>query len=127
MRILDFTDGFTSASAPDIDSIAPTITGSRASPTSITALGGITASTGNEIQFVQGSGGAVDITANPQISAGNFTGQSLTLVGRHDTNTVKLEDGTGLELNGACTLSAASVITLMWDGTKWTEVNRNDI
>lgn len=127
MRVLDFADGFSSASSPTVGS-SFSVTGSRASPTNITAVGGITASANAyEIQFVQGSGGPVDISANPQVSAGTTVGQQIVLVGRDDTNTVLLENGTGLELNGDCLLEAASVICLMWDGTFWTEVYRNDM
>lgn len=115
-------------SAAWVNLLAQVITGSRASPTAIT-VAGITASVSAQIeyQFVEGSGGAIDITANPQITAGTFSGQLLVLVGRSDTNTVKLEHGTGLALNGVCFLAADSSITLFWDGTNWVEVCRNDI
>jgi hypothetical protein len=63
----------------------------------ITAAGGITPS--NAIMEVQGSGGAVDITANPQIAAGS-PGQLLIIEGESDTNTLTLEDGNGLHLHG---------------------------
>lgn len=128
-RVIDFTDGFTSASAPTTLSVSSlTISGSRASANSIVAGTGITAPSGtSQLQFVEGSGGAVDVSANPQISAGDAVGQLLILVGRSDTNTVTLEHGTGLVLNGTCVLSADSVLTLVWDSTNWVEVNRNDV
>lgn len=174
MRVLDFSDGFTSSSAPSITNVeaaslkayandaafvsaegtagngdiyynttahiaryyrngtwvnidSKLVTGSRASPTAVVAGTGVVASTVNEIKYIQGSGGAVDISANPQISAGTFVGQELTLVGRSDTNTVLLEHGDGLELNGSCTLIAGSMIKLVYDGTMWTEESRNDL
>ena len=116
-------------SAEWVNLLKQVITGTRASPTAITAVGGITASTSAQVeyQFVEGSAGAVDISANPQISAGTFAGQKLVLIGRHDTNTVKLEHGTGLALNGVCFLAADSMISLFWDGTNWVEESRNDI
>lgn len=112
-----------------VNMLKEVISASRGSPNAITAGGGITASVSAqaEIQYVQGSGGAVDITANPQISAGTFAGQKLLLVGRSDTDTLKLDHGTGLALNGSCTLASDSTICLVWDGTNWVELFRNDI
>ena len=105
---------------------APNISGSTGTPDDITAAGGISFSGSNytNIAFIQGDGGAVDITADPQIAAGTAVGQRLTLIGRNDTNTVRLEDGTGLSLNGAAVLALQSAIDLMWDGTVWVEVSR---
>lgn len=128
MRVLDFTDGFSSASAPTTTAVSVySVSGSRASPNSIVDVTGITASTVSQIQFVKGSSGAVDIIANPQISAGTTVGQMLILIGRSDTDTILLEDSNGLSLNGPCTLVANSMIQLVWDGTNWVEVTRNDI
>lgn len=101
------------------------VSGTRAAPNSITAAGGITATSNSRtMMFIQGSGGAVTVTANPQISAGTILGQELILIGRSDTNSITLSDGTGLSLNGPITLSADSVLSLVWDGTNWTEVSR---
>jgi hypothetical protein len=44
---------------------------------------------------IAGSGGAVTISANPQIAAGT-NGQRVTFLGTHDTNTVTFSNGTGL-------------------------------
>ena len=104
------------------------LTGTRASPSAIVAGSGV-AFTGASIfnvWFIQGSGGAVDVSANPQIAAGTTAGkQFLLLIGRSDTNTVKLEDGTGLSLNGVCFLGADQMLLLIWDGTNWSEVSRS--
>lgn len=127
MRIVDFSDGFSSALAPTLGGFAA-VTGTRASPTLITAVGGITPTgQGIEIMFVAGSGGPIDVSANPQIAAGTQVGQQLVLVGRDDTNTVYLEDGNGLKMNGPVTLSADSTITFVWDTVSWVELNRNDL
>ena len=100
-------------------------TGSRGTPQDITAGGGITAANAErEIQYVQGDGGAVNITANPQISAGVTTSQELILVGTSDTNTLTLDHGDGLDLNGKMDLEDGSCIGLLWDGTNWTEMFR---
>lgn len=112
-----------------VDDQAVYITGSRSSPSSIVAATGIafTGAYWQNLWFIQGSGGAVTISANPQIAAATNVGQVLTLVGRSDSNTVTLSDGTGLQLNGPCTLIAGSVIKLLWDGTNWVELYRNSI
>lgn len=92
------------------------------SDTSITAGGGITVT--NVIQRVVGSGGAVDITANPQIAAGS-DGQLVIIQGTNDTNTVKLDDGTGLALCGgvSMTLGNNDNISMMYDSgaSEWLE------
>lgn len=104
--------------------LAPT--GTKASPTVITAAGGITAADEmREYQFIVGVG-ATTITAVPQISAGSVVGQELVLQGTSNVNTVSIADGNGLNLNGPCTLQNGSAIYLIWDGTVWSEVSRND-
>ena len=103
---------------------------SESSATSVTAAAGITVSTTHPFMqtiFVQGSGGAVDITASPQISAGTNAGKEfLCLVGTSDTNTLKLDTDNGLALNGSITLHAHDMILLMWGGSNWIEVCRNE-
>lgn len=102
------------------------LTGTRAAPTNVTAAGGITpAGKWFEAIFCQGSGGAIDITANPQIAAGTV-GQLLLLIGRSSTNTLKFDDGTGLALNGSMTLEADDTLLLFCDGTNWVEITRKD-
>ena len=63
------------------------------SDTAITAAGGITVT--KAIMRVAGNGGAIDITADPQIAAGT-DGQVVIIQGTHDTNTITLDDGAGL-------------------------------
>ena len=103
-----------------------TFTNSYASPTSITAGAGITASDtrGVEVLYVQGSGGAVNITANPQISSPSAAGKRLVLVGTNSTNTLTLDHGDGLVLNGSFVLRDQSQIVLLWDGLLWREMSR---
>lgn len=103
------------------------VQGTRGAPIAITAGGGITATQYQvETVYVEGSGGAVDITANPQISVGNNDGDELILIGTSDANTLQLDDGNGLSLNGAMLLVNNSVIRLQWDGTLWLETARRD-
>jgi hypothetical protein len=109
-----------------LPSSAPSVTGSAGSPTLITAAGGIsfTGSYYINYAFIAGNGGAIDITANPQIAAGSLVGQHLQIISKDATNTVKLEDGTGLALNGAWIGGLNSVINLTWDGATWIEDSR---
>lgn len=72
--------------------------------------------------------GAIDIIANPQISAGQ-NGDKITIEGTSDTNYVLLEDGDGVELrNGSITIKNKSIISLVYDTTKseWVEVSRGE-
>ena len=72
--------------------------------------------------------GAINITADPQISVGQ-NGDKLTIEGTSDANYVLLEDGTGVELrNGSMTLKNKSIISLVYDTTKskWVEVSRGE-
>jgi len=127
MRLLDFSDGFSSALSPTTGS-AHVVTGTTVSPTLITAAVGVTPSgRAFEIIILEGSPGAVDVVANPQVAAGTSLGQILYLVGNDDTNTVKLEDTNGLRLNGEYTMVEGSVLQLLWNGTLWNEVTRNDV
>lgn len=100
----------------------PTVTGTRASPILVNAAGGI-APIGDPDQmiFVAGDSAPINITANPQIAAGVTVGDRLELHGCSDTDTLLVEDGTGLKLNGPALLAAYSVIGLGWDGTNWCE------
>lgn len=100
--------------------------GTRASPTAISAAGGITHPDYPRMHmYVESNGGSVDITANPQITVGTNVGQELTLQGRSDANRIILEDGTGLSLNGSMTLQEDNIIMLVWDGTNWVEISRS--
>jgi hypothetical protein len=95
--------------------------------TSITAGGGITVL--NTIMRVDGSAGPVNITANPQIADGT-DGQIVMIKGQNDTNTVTLDDGTGLQLAGAAAmvLGLGDIITFMYDSVDdlWIEISRSD-
>ena len=127
MRVLDFNDSQSSATIPT-PLTGREVTGTEGSPEQITAGGGITRSAtgGDEMIFIEGSGGPVNITVNPQINAGAFAGQYLILIGKSDTNTVTLDDGDGLSLNGTCELFNNSIIELIWSGSTWLEKSRRD-
>ena len=93
----------------------------------ITAAGGIIVT--HRDMKVAGDGGAVDITANPQIALGRNR-QRVLIQGTHDVNTVQLDDGNGLILEGAvsCILGKNDIIELFCDLIEgvWIEMNRSD-
>lgn len=113
------------AAAASAASAAAAQSGTRAAPNDITAAGGITADASNVLHcYVQGSGGAVTVTANPQVSAGTNVGQMMLIIGRSDSNTVTLANGNGLSLNGDIVLGQDDTLHLYWDGVNWSEISR---
>ena len=104
-------------------------TGSQASPTAVVAGTGIvlTNDAADERLYVEGSGGAVDVTANPQVAVPTFPGVVIvTIHGTSDVNTVKLQDGTGLSLNGDFIMGAGHSLSLEYNSTDaiWRETSR---
>lgn len=94
--------------------------------TNITAGGGITIT--NATMRIQGSGGPVTITANPQIVAGT-DGQLAFIQGQSDSNTITIHDGDGLRLHSGSTLIIGDhdYIVMQYDGIadQWEEVATN--
>ena len=101
------------------------LSGSPASQIDITIAGITHNSKSNETIFLQGSGGAIDITADPQIANGNNINDRLLLIGSSNTNTITLQDGDGLKLNGECVLAENETLSLLWNGTIWIELGRS--
>jgi hypothetical protein len=93
----------------------------------ITVGGGITVT--RAVMRIQGSGGAVDIGVSPQITAGT-DGELLTLIGQSNANTVKLDDGAGLQLNGGTsfTMGLYDTIQFVYDAASgfWLETRRSN-
>lgn len=111
-----------------LDEIIPYTFGTPASPIQIVATSGIllTSDLAEQTLFIKGSGGAVNITASPQITAGTRVGQKLRLIAKDNTNTVQLDDGTGLDMAGPWVGVNNSVIEFFWDGSVWVETSRTD-
>lgn len=105
--------------------------GSRASPSTITAAGGIafsTATGSRQMWFITGdTSTGTDISANPQIALGN-AGDELYLVvpNTSTSNAVILEHGNGLDNNGYMELGAGKAAKFMCDGTQWLEMFRRE-
>jgi hypothetical protein len=122
-----------SGGVPSWQNATPTVFGSRTSPRQIVASTGITSGAGHmsttaasQKIYVEGSGGPVNITANPQIQAGTIDGQIMVICGRSQDNTVQLNHGNGLYLNGNIVLGENECITLSWDTSEWVELSRNN-
>lgn len=99
--------------------------GEDSSPEPISAAGfAFTGDAELNVWFVESDGGAVTVTADPQIAVGELVGQRLTIIGKSDVNTIMLSDGAGLSLNGAIVLDGNNSIDLVWGGTVWNEVSR---
>lgn len=123
------------SSAPAATGGIANVVASAGSPQSVTAGAGVSVTgqivNGPNVVFVQGSGGAVTVTATPSITACTAAGEMLTLVGESATNTVTLQDNAGLagsklQLNGNITLGLNSTISFVCDAAAgdWVEVSR---
>lgn len=90
----------------------------------ITAAGGITPTRSKHT--IEGDGGPVNITANPQIAAG-VSGQILVLEGRSDVNTVTINDNDGVHTHGRAVVGHEDIISFQYDAAdaEWSEVSRN--
>ena len=129
IAVTDDGDGTVTVSIPsDVTLENLTITGDlvlEPDIVSVTAAGGITVTATH--MRVSGDGGAVDITADPQIAAGT-DGQRVIIQGDSDVNTVKLDDGDGLHMhNGSMTLSDHDYIEFSYhaDDGEWEETSRS--
>lgn len=109
-----------------LESYGSHTTGTLVTPASITSSSGIIVSNVfRETMFIEGSGGAVDITCNPQISPATIVGSELTLIGTSDSKRVKIQNGDGVHLHGTMVLRLRDTLKLIWDGIMWTELCRN--
>ena len=109
-----------------LESYGSKVTGTLVTPASITSSSGVIVSNVfRETMFLEGSGGAVDITCNPQISPATILGSELTLIGSSDSNSVKIQNGNGVHVSGTIILKLRSTLKLIWDGIMWTELCRN--
>ncbi len=107
-------------------STAPGLSGTDASPTTVTAAGGVVFS-GNayENYYFLTAASAITVSATPQISAATNVGQRLVITSKSATNTITLADGNGLSLNGTWVGGLDSVLILYWNGnSKWVEISR---
>lgn len=108
---------------------SPLVSGSFSAPNALLAADTIQTdpSAATQTVYIAGSGGPVNLASSPQVEAGGIDSQLLRLIGTSDINTVRLDDGDGLALNGYCTLGAGTILQLSWDddNSLWREVSRN--
>lgn len=92
--------------------------------TDITAASGITVT--NTSMYIQGSGGDIDITADPQIIAGT-NGQILIINGQNENQKITLDNGTGVHLHGKAIIGDHDVLGLIYhnEDSQWEEMFRN--
>lgn len=100
----------------------------RSQAASNTLAGGATLTQTAPVHRVQGSGGAVTLSATTPIAAGVKDGQELEIEGDHATNTVTIPGSSNTTaLNGDAVLAKYHVLRLRWhhaDG-KWIERGRS--
>ena len=70
---------------------------------------------------VVGNGGAVTANANTPIAAGKAAGDILILEGTDNTNTVTIPDS-GVNLEAARALGQYDILKLIWNGSRWLEM-----
>lgn len=101
--------------------------GTRGTPTNVSAGTTVTiAAVQRSLIYVQGNGGPVTMTANPQLTTSGIAEFSeLVIRGRSDANTVTFVNGNGLALNGPAVLGADDTLSLIFDGTAWVESSRS--
>lgn len=104
------------------------ISGTVAAPNSIVAGTGVQF-TGDKkwnIYFITGSGGAVTVTANPRIAAGEDVGQKLMLIGTSDANYVDFADSNGVATGGATIRHGQNTVSeWVWSGSAWILTSTN--
>lgn len=104
----------------------PVISNAPRSTGTVVAGTGITAAMLSRFMYFN-TASAIDITADPQIANGT-SGQIITIIGSSDTNTLTLDDATGLRLTGQMVLGIGDNITLFYEGTigDWIEISRSN-
>ena len=97
-------------------------------PSPVTAITATGITITHATMRIEGDGGPVDVTADPQISVGT-NGQIVYLHGDNDVNTVTLHDGRGLHLHSGSTLIMGQHdhLQLQFDTTTglWEEFSTN--
>ena len=115
-----------------LETLAYTIGGvaiERVSTAATSLAAGATLSQSASLHRVNGSTGAVTLSASTPISTtGALDGVVLELEGTSDTNTVTVPDSGTVDLNGDFTLYAGSSLRLVYNSTRalWVEKNRRD-
>lgn len=93
----------------------------------LTVVGDTIPSNTNVVRLNNTSAGALDLTSSPQVTAGVTDGQDLFLI-VISTDTVKLDDGTGLKLSASFTMGQYDTLYLLWStaASAWAELARSN-
>lgn len=127
MRILDFSDGFTSATEPTATSLAYSIVATQ----SISGGGTISLSSSSaQILKVAGDGGAQVASTTPFGASPPADGTIIKVMGTHATNTLEIQHNDALNgciLNGSAVLGEYDQITLIYHSalSRYVEDGRN--
>ena len=102
------------------------VTGTNGAPTAVVGATGVVFSgtSLDNLKYIVSNGGAVVVSANPQIAAGTVIGQKLRLVFKSATDTLQFADGTGLSLSAAFISALDRELHLNWNGATWVEYLR---
>lgn len=121
------TAALTVGATGTVTTVAGTVYDPSATANIVAGTGLTSAMIAYTIVAVAGSGGPVDISADPQIANGT-DGQIIYIRGTSDTNTVTFDDGTGLQLDGGASavLGVNDVLTLAYLGSDWIEISRTN-
>lgn len=123
---LDFNDRAIAVVRSDVTVLTPNTT--TAVPT--TYANDTTVACTYSLMRIAGDGGPVVLDTDPAIADGTYDGQTLTLEGCHDTNTVTIADACNTALSGNVnfTLGLRDVLELFWNAGQsiWVERSRSD-
>lgn len=104
------------------------VVGSDVAPISIISVDGIPFSgiALDNLIFAKSNGGAITVSANPQIAAGSFVGQKLRIVFKHAVDTVTLTSSNGVLLidDADYTSDLDRTLYFNYNGTAWAEEKR---
>lgn len=107
------------------------VVGDSNNPVDIAGASGIDelTSTADHLVYLESDGGAVTVSANPGIAAGQRDGQKLRLAGTSDSNSLQLNHGNGLIMNGSYVFKQYSFMEFSWDeqASLWIETYRNGL
>lgn len=98
------------------------------SPTTVTSSGitYVEKTGARQVIYVQSASGAVQVTNVPQISAAQTYGRELWVIGTSNSNYIIITgNGSGVSLKSDWASFNGNVLKLMWNGSLWLEVGRN--
>lgn len=119
----DLVNYFTGSFPGAIPVVTPNVVGSIDVPEEYDGTTAIPFSGDNpkNIIYLKSTGGVVVLSDDPQIEPGSYVGQELELIFTSDSDTVELNNGTGLDLPAKFISKDKRRENLQWNGTNWSE------